>query len=122
MPLAGTLGCLIRSAPFEGRSGRDQLDIVMAALLGGWRLELFFTGNGMLHLLADKDHAAAGMPGTWKGWKGLPELGPVRAWVEPGFESMTSAGTAGVLVPCSELDSTAMAERLAACDRVLLIG
>lgn len=116
-----TLGCLVRSGPFEGCSGRDQLDLVMAALLNGWQVELCFAGAGVLHLLANKDHESARLPGTWKGWAGLPELGTVRAWVDRESTGLEMDGN-HTLLPFAECDRVSMAERLAGCDRVCVIG
>ncbi|MBT8061924.1 MAG: DsrE family protein [Gammaproteobacteria bacterium] len=121
MAASKTLGCLVRSAPYAERSGRDALDLVMAALLDGWHLELFFIGDGALHLVGAKQPSSAGLPGTWKGWKSLPELGPVRAWVEASDAVPGSLDTHDSLLPCRETNAGDMAKRLTACDRVVML-
>lgn len=75
------VGLIVRSAPFRGRSGRDQLDLALAAASLGFELELFFIGDGVLQLLGGRNCEAAGLPGGIRGWQSLPELAPVTAWV-----------------------------------------
>ena len=78
---ATKVGLIVRSAPFQGRSGRDQLDLALAAGSLGFELELFFIGDGVLQLLGGRACDAAGLPGGIRGWQSLPELTPVTAWV-----------------------------------------
>lgn len=82
-PLAPTRLCLIvRSAPWQGRSGREQLDLALAAASAGVELVLVFTGAGRLQLLAGQQPRAAHLPVGLKAWKSLPELTACRYLVE----------------------------------------
>ena len=71
-PLQGQLrlGLIVRSAPWYGRSGRDQLDLALAAASMGVELLLFFTGPGVLQLLAGQHRAGCRPAG---GPEGLEE-------------------------------------------------
>jgi tRNA 2-thiouridine synthesizing protein C len=102
---ATKVGLIVRSAPFQGRSGRDQLDLALAAGSLGFELELFFIGDGVLQLLGGRACDAAGLPGGIRGWQSLPELTPVTAWVSraeysalagPDTEWMLEVQPAGV--------------------------
>jgi sulfur relay (sulfurtransferase) DsrF/TusC family protein len=74
VPGTPRLGLVIRSAPWVGRSGREQLDVALAAASLGVELVLVFTGAGRLQLLAGMQPRAAHLPVGLKAWQSLPEL------------------------------------------------
>ncbi|KAA9129841.1 hypothetical protein F3N42_13735 [Marinihelvus fidelis] len=115
-----TLGLIVRQPPWQGRSGRDQLDLAMAAASMDVRLELFFVGDGLLQLVAGRQPGAAGLPAAANAWTALHELGPVRFMAEAGpLEAMRASGMAfGVEV--EPLSSTDMRARQRDCDRLLV--
>lgn len=76
------LGLIIRSGPWVGRSGREQLDVALAAASLGVELVLVFTGAGRLQLLAGQQPRAAHLPVGLKAWKSLTELTACRYLVE----------------------------------------
>lgn len=115
------LGCLVRSAPFTDRSGRRELDVILAAAACGWRIELFFSGAGVLHLVPEKDSEGAGLPRTWRGWKALAEAGPVRCWVESDGVPLLGGPSASPLLDVEELGRAEIAGRLRHCDRVMVL-
>lgn len=121
MPASRTLGFIVRSGPYSGRSGRDQLDMVLAASLSGWSIELFFVADGLWHLVPDKHHAVAGLPGTWRGWKSLEELAPMRCWVEAGSISVRAVAPVDSLLEFKAITSEVMAARLGECERVMAL-
>ena len=82
LPAAMPLGLIVRSAPWVGRSGREQLDLALAAASLGMELVLVFTGAGRLQLLAGQQPRAAHLPVGLKAWKSLQELTTCRYLVE----------------------------------------
>lgn len=115
------IGLIVRSAPFAGRSGRDQLDLALAAATLGAAIELFFTEAGALQLLGDRTPSAAGLPGGIRGWASLPELAEVKAWVsEEAYQALTDSNTTWAL-DVAPAKAGHMARRLAGCDCVMVV-
>jgi sulfur relay (sulfurtransferase) DsrF/TusC family protein len=118
---AGRLGLVVRNSPFQGRSARDQLDVALAAAAMGYSLDLFFIGQGGLQLLASHEPGAADLPRGSRGWKSLPGLTTVRAFVDPKL-AVELAGTGQeLLLETTVVSRAEMAERLASCDRALVL-
>ena len=113
------IGLVIRSAPFTGRSGRDQLDLVMAAMLNDLDVELFFSGQGLLHLLGKKETNAARLGPSWKGWKSLAELGELVVWADESGASILQGHD--TLLDARVLEASRFAAHLKTCDKVLVI-
>lgn len=118
---AKRLGLVVRSAPFKGRSARDQLDLALAAAVLDCSLELFFMGQGGLQLLASHDPGAAGLPRGSRGWKSLPGLTHVRAFVSSDLASELAGTGQELLLETTVVTHAEMADRLAACDQVLVL-
>lgn len=118
---AARIGLIVRSAPFTGRSGRDQLDLALSAATLGVAIELYFMGSGWLQLIRERAPGAAGLPDGIRGWASLPELAEVRAWVsEEAYRALPDATVSWALdvAPATADD---MAERLAKCDCVMVV-
>lgn len=114
------IGLVVRSAPYCGRSGRDQLDLALAAASMGYELELFFTGTGALQLLPGQDPEAAGLPPGIRGWPSLAELGPVSAWVlEDQLKGLRGLAREFAL-DLQPATGEMLAERIARCDHVMV--
>jgi sulfur relay (sulfurtransferase) DsrF/TusC family protein len=115
------LGLVVRSAPFQGRFARDQLDVALAAATLDCALDLFFMGQGGLQLLASHDPGAAGLPRGSRGWKSLPGLTGVRVFIDPKLAEALAGTGQELLLETTVATHAEMAERLAACDRVLVL-
>lgn len=114
------LGLVVRQGPFQGRSGRDQLDFALSAATLGIELELVFTARGLWQLLPAQPSAPA-LPGGAKAWKSLPGLTRVRAWSTHG-ELQQAAELGGNLLldvrPATRFEIRAC---LDSCERVLVL-
>ena len=122
VPKEKRLALVVRSGPYQGRSARDQLDVALAAATLEYSLELFFLGQGALQLLEGQQPGEAGFPPGGRGWKSLPALTTVRAWVEQGeAERLAAAGRSSLLLDVNELGAAEMAERVAACEWVWVV-
>ena len=113
------LGLIVRSAPWCGRSGRDQLDLALAAASLELDLLLFFTGAGLLQLRAGLQGQAAGLPAGLKAWKSLPELTSCRYLVE--LEEFRAVAASQWWVRPEALDRQACLTLQAGCDRLLVL-
>ncbi len=115
------IGLVVRSGPYQGRSSRDQLDVALAAATLDLELELFFTGEGVLQLLADRDAQAGNLPGGLRGWKSLPGLTLVKAWVaDSALEAFVGPETR-LILDVQRASESEIALRLAGCDQAMVI-
>jgi predicted peroxiredoxin len=112
-PVARKVGLVISSAPSQGNSCRDQLDIALAAASLGLELELFFTARGIDQLIGNR--------GGHQGWKVLPELSNTRAWAST--DTIDTALNAGqtMCLPVKAALPSEVADMLAACDSSMAI-
>jgi len=115
------IGLVVRSAPFAGRSGRDQLDIALAAATLGFEIEICFLGEAVLQLSPGISPEAAGLPGGIRGWRSLPELTRVTAWANGREFDSHSAANGHWALDLRAATKTQMAARMAACARVLVL-
>ena len=115
------IGLVVRSGPYQGRSSRDQLDIALAAATLGLELKLFFTGEGVLQLLADRDARKSMLPGSLRGWKSLPALTSVTAWVAESALASFVEPDAELILKVKRASQREIALRLAGCDQAMVI-
>jgi sulfur relay (sulfurtransferase) DsrF/TusC family protein len=115
------IGLLVRSAPFRGRSGRDQLDLALAAGTLGFDVDLYFRGDGALQLLMQREPQAAGLPEGVRGWQSLSQLTTVSAWVSEAEFRALSGATVRWALDAQPATPAQMAERLAQCAQVLVV-
>lgn len=113
------IGMVVRSAPFSGRSGRDQLDLAMSAMTLGFEVELIFLGAGILQLLTESDPEAAGLPPGIHGWASLPELGTLNAWAPE--EQRESLSAMPLALAIGFASASELAGKLDHCDHVLVV-
>jgi len=115
------LGLVVRRAPWQGRSGRDALDLALAAATLDLSLELFFIGDGVLQLVAGGEPGGAALPPGMKAWASLGHLAPTRFWAaRDRLDALASLGVSWVLEP-RPLAADAMPARQAVCDRLLVV-
>ena len=115
------IGLVVRSGPYQGRSSRDQVDVALAAATLDLELELFFTGEGVLQLLADRDAHTGKLPGGLRGWKSLPGLTLVNAWVaDSALEAFVGTETR-LILDVQRASESEIALRLAGCDQTMVI-
>lgn len=115
------LGLLVRSSPSGGRSGRDQLDIALAAAAMGVELELFFIGAGVAQLLAKRDPAPARLPAGHRAWAALPGLTTVRAWVDRESLKALGAGPDELALQVQSVSADEMPALQSRCERLLVL-
>lgn len=115
------LALVVRSAPWAERSGREALDLALAAVTMDVQLELFFIGDGALQLLAGKQSEAAGLPPGLKAWASLSMLGEARFFMAADSHARLTAKGLELLVPVQALEAPAMAARQEQSPHVLVV-
>ena len=95
---------------FEDRS------VVVDSL--GIELELFFIGAGLQHMQSGESQTDDGVFAGHKGWRALPGLTKVSAWVS---EDALENSDGPLLLRVNKTSGTGMAERIAGCSRVMVI-
>jgi tRNA 2-thiouridine synthesizing protein C len=114
------IGLLVRSGPYRGRSSRDQLDLALAAASLDFRLSLFFIGDGLLQLLERRDSGEAGLADALRGWRALPDFGSIDVMaLDRDLAPLVAAGER-LALKAKAVNGAEFAERLSACDRVLV--
>ncbi len=102
------LALIVCSAPWQERSGREALDLAMSAVAMDVSLRLFFIGDGLLQLVADRQSGAAGLPPGQKAWASLTALGEVDFFAHANeIDDLLLAGIE-LLVPLEALQVGAM--------------
>ena len=112
---------LVRTPPYRARETRAEVDVALAALSLDFELEVYFLGDALLQLAADKDGAAAGLPPGYKAWAALAELGSVRLFCESGWLRRCERPGADWLAEVEGLGAARMKTRWRACDRVIVL-
>lgn len=115
------IGLVVRSAPFRGRSGRDQLDLALAAGTLGFDVDLYFRGDGALQLLLQREPQMAGLPVGIRGWQSLPHLTAVSAWVSEAEYRALSGANVHWALDAQPATPAQMAARLAQCAQVMVV-
>lgn len=111
----------MRQAPYEQRSPRAQLDVALAAAALEIPLEVYFLGDGVWQLAAERSTRSADLPRGLKGWAALDQMTQVIFFAEVGrFRNMQEMGVETV-VPLKALDNEAMAHRWRACRQVMAL-
>lgn len=115
------LALLVRSPACSTRESRAQLDVALAALSLDFSVELYFVGDAVLQLAADRRGAEAGMPAGFRAWAALPELGEVKVFAEAAWIARCEQGGTEWLLPVEGLGHARMKTAWRECDRVVVL-
>ncbi len=114
------LALIVRSAPWQGRSDRDALDLALAAVTLDIALDLYVVGEGVLQLVAGEPPDGAGLPRGRKAWASLGEFGEVTWNVDAERAAALSGAGATWLLEARRLPVAEMPALQAAAQRVLV--
>lgn len=115
------LALLVRTPPGSSRESRAEVDLAMAALSMDFKVEVYFTGDAILQLAAEKDGAGARLPRGYRAWSALPELGDVRVYAEAGWISRLERLGVELLMPVEGLGFAQMKRRWRRCGQVMVL-
>lgn len=115
------LALLVRSSPCAGRETRAEVDLALAALALDFRLEIYFFGDAVLQLAKEKTGTEALIPGGFKAWAALPELGDVMVYAESAWAARCERTGVEWLLPVEWLGRARMNNGWRRCDRVMVV-
>ena len=115
------LALLVRDRPYRRRAARASLDTALAAAALDFRLEVYFLGQAVLQLLAERDPAPALLPAGYRGWAALPELTELRVFAERRWLQRCARDGLDLLLEPEPLGAADMARRWRDCPQALLL-
>lgn len=115
------MALLIRSAACATRETRAEVDLALAALTLDYRLEVYFLGDAVLQLAREKRGKEALLPGGYKAWGALPDLGNVKVYAESAWMGRCEHNGSEWLLPVEGLGRARMKNAWRSCDRVLVL-
>ena len=118
--MSKALGIIVRSEPYSGRAGRERLDPALAAASLEIPLEVFFIGDGVLHLLVDQRSEFLPAAQYTKAWGALTGLSDaVALYADSGALERMSALAGDLGIEVQVLDSAAIAKKMNECRAVI---
>ena len=118
---APVLALLVRSAPYQRRSARAELDIALAALTMEIRLETYFIGSSVLMLQAERSPDSARLPVGYKAWGALPDLGDCSIYAESAWLERLTKSANPLVLPVEGLDLNEIGSRWRQADYAMVI-
>ena len=115
------IGLVLRSAAYQQRSARSQLDVALVAAAVDAPLRLYFMGEAALQLAGDRDTRAAGLPVGYRGWASLTGLTRVSAFIEPAWLERFSELGINPLLPVKAKSKAQMRADWQKCARLLVL-
>jgi sulfur relay (sulfurtransferase) DsrF/TusC family protein len=114
------LALIVRGRPYARRAPRADLDLALAAAALDFRLEIYFLGDALLQLAAERDGAAAGLSPGYRAWAALPDLTDVRVFGEREWLERCTRNGIDLLLPVEGLDSGQMRAGWRQCRHALV--
>lgn len=111
------LGIIVRSPPYQGRAGREQLDVALSAAVLEWPLELYFLGTGLGQLYIDIQPESAQLSKGLKAWASLPELTETRVFINQ--QQWSALGGRALVLDVEPLSQQDMVLRWRSCQHLL---
>jgi hypothetical protein len=115
------LGLVLRSAAYQQRSARSQLDVALLAAALDAPLRLYFMGESALQLVGNRDTRPAGLPVGYRGWASLTGLTSVSAFIEPAWLERLSDLGIEPLLPVKAKSKAQMRTDWRKCARILVL-
>lgn len=115
------LALIVRGRPYGRRAPRVDLDLALAAAALDFRLEVYFLGEALLQLAADRDGAAARLPPGYRAWAALPDLADVRMFGERAWLQRCAEHGIELLLQVEGLDEGQMSAGWRRCRNALVV-
>jgi len=116
-----SLALVVKSQPYEHRAARADLDLALAAAAMDFELEIYFLGNAVLHLAADRETSGALLPAGYRAWAALPELTGTGVFAELAWLEYCRAGGLELVMPVEGLPPDILKTRWRQCRHVMVI-
>ena len=114
------LALIVRGRPYARRAPRADLDLALAAAALDFGLDVYFVGEALLQLAAQRDAAAARLAPGYRAWAALPGLADVRMFAERDWLERCARSGIELLVPVEGLDAGQLRARWRACRHALV--
>ena len=115
------LALIIRSWPGRSREARAEVDLALAALALDFELDVYFTGDAILQLAEDRNAVEALLPGGYRAWAALPDLGEARLFAESSWLKRCEKNGIGLTLPVEGLGFGRMKRQWRECDQVVVL-
>jgi sulfur relay (sulfurtransferase) DsrF/TusC family protein len=115
------LALIVRGAPYGRRAPRADLDLALAAAALDFELEVYFVGEALLQLAAERDGTAAWLPPGYRAWAALPDLSEVRMYGELEWLQKCERSGIELAVPVKGLDPDQMRSGWRSCRHALVV-
>ncbi len=115
------LALLVRSAPYQRRSPRNELDVALAALAMDFRVEVYFLGSSILQLIPERDPRPALLPAAYRAWAALPEMGEFSLYAEQAWLDRLVEWNEPLLMPIQGLSAEQIRTGWRNCDHSMVI-
>ena len=115
------LALIIRGHAYRRRAPRADLDFALAAAAMDFDLELYFLGNSLLQLAAERDGRAALLPGGYRAWAALPEMAAAEWYAEQQWLDRCEQSGIQLILPVRGRTAAEMRAGWQRCRHVLLL-
>lgn len=115
------LALIVRGRPFGRRAPRADLDLALAAAAMDFDLEVYFLGEALLQLAAERDSAAALLPPGYRAWAALPGLAAVRVFGELEWLQRCERGGIELTMPVEALSPEQMRAGWRRCRHAMVV-
>jgi sulfur relay (sulfurtransferase) DsrF/TusC family protein len=115
------LALIVRGHPWQHRAARADLDLALAAAAMDFGLDVYFLGEALMQLAADRDSETALLPPGYRAWAALPELAEARFYAEREWLDRCADAAIELILPVSALSADQMQARWRRCRHVLVV-
>jgi sulfur relay (sulfurtransferase) DsrF/TusC family protein len=115
------LALIVRGHPWQHRAARADLDLALAAAAMDFRLEVYFLGEALMQLAADRDSEAALLPPGYRAWAALPELADARFYGESEWLDRCASASIELTLPVRALSAEQMQAGWRRCRHALVL-
>jgi sulfur relay (sulfurtransferase) DsrF/TusC family protein len=116
-----SLALIVRNAPYRKRVARTDLDMALAAAALDFSIRVYFLGDSVMQLAAERDAGGAMLPAGYRAWAALPELADTRVFAEETWLDVCLAGGMDLVLPVEALSESRMRFSWRNCDHVLVL-
>jgi sulfur relay (sulfurtransferase) DsrF/TusC family protein len=115
------IALIVRSRPFANLAARADLDFALAAAAMDFELEIYFVGDALLQLAAQRDSEGAMLPPGYRAWAALPDLVSTRVFAEEHWTERCRDRGISLLMPVKGLPVQQMSQAWRDCPRAMVL-
>jgi len=118
---SATIGLIIRSASYEKRSARSQLDVALVVAALEIPLKLYFLGPAILQLIEKRTLVDAQLPAGYRAWASLPDLTDVAVFAEAEWHQKTQRHSLALALDVQPVSVSEMRTDWQRCNRTIIL-